>query len=40
MVEQKGESREEIQTNLVNLGEDSDQRKPSVYPDQALRVGW
>jgi hypothetical protein len=36
----KGESQKKIQTNVVNLGEDSDQRKPSVYLDLAQRDGW
>ena len=26
--------------DMVNLGEDSDQRKPSVYLDRAQRDGW
>ena len=36
----KGESQKEIRTNVVNLGEDSDQRKPSVYLGRAQRDGW
>jgi len=36
----RGRSQKEIQTNVVNLGEDSDQSKPSVYLDRAQRVGW